>query len=115
MFRMELTESRVVEFVAADFEVQLLTIEGVRGVIVKPTNSLDERCGAAHGSHKVDWSAACNFDPLLVETLFVEKDDCELFDLMLLHILLTGRAAGQKHDGQSHKGRNGLRPVVGSS
>ncbi len=94
----------MVQLMAADFKIPLFAVEGLCRVIVKPTNSLDERSTAVHGRRQLDGRSSGNLSPPLMETVLIQKHDRELLDLILFHIPLTGGAAGEEDDGQSGPG-----------
>lgn len=110
MLRMELAQRGMVQLMATDFEVPLFAVEGVCGVIVKSTNSFDERGTAVHGRRQLDRRSSGNLGPPLMETLLVQEHDRELLDLILFHIPVTGGAAGEEGEGQSGPGYDQPQP-----
>lgn len=101
---MELSERGMMEFMATDFEVPLLAVEGLCRVIVKSTDGLDEWSAAVHRCRKLDGRSTGNLGPPLMEALLVQKHDCELLDLILFHVAGTGSTASQKGESQSGPG-----------
>lgn len=92
------------QLVPTDVEVPLFTVQGIRGIVVKSTDGLDEWSAAVHRCCKLDRRSSGNLSPPLMETLLVQKHDRELLDLILFHVAGTGSAASQEGESQSGPG-----------
>ena len=87
------------QFMPADFEVPLFAVERVGGVVVKSTHGFDDRSRAVHGSGQTNGLSSRDFGPLFPQAVLVEKDDCQLLDLVFLNIA-GGCVHTSRQDGQ---------------
>ena len=84
------------QFMPADFEIPLFTIERVGGVVVKSADGFDDGSGAAHRSGEADGVSTCDLRPAFMQAALVEKHHFELTNVMLFDIARVGCAASSQ-------------------
>jgi len=88
---MKLSESGMVQFVTADFEIPLFAVEGVRGVVVKTAYRFNSHIGTIHGGEEANRLPTDSLGPPLVQRAFVEKYNVQLINVVLFNVAPTGR------------------------
>lgn len=87
------------QLMSADFEVPLLAVERVGGVVVKSTHGFNDRGCAVHGSGQTNGFSSCDLGPLFPQAVLIEKDDSKLLDLVFFNIA-CGRVHTSGQEGQ---------------
>jgi hypothetical protein len=109
---MELSKCGMVQFMAADFEVPLFTVERVGGVVVESAYGFHDGGGVAHRSGEADRISSRDLRPPFMQAALIEKYYFKMLNVMFFDIAHVGRAAsGQERDGRASEEQHGPQPA----
>lgn len=83
---MELPKYGVVQFMPAYLEVPLGAVEGAGFEIIKPLYSMHEGYGTVQLRPERYGVRSGDLFPLLTETIFIQKHNREILDVMFFHV-----------------------------